>query len=243
MSAKLEPTDGEFPEIKPDERVMKMRCSGKGEALWARFTLLYPIIITSRKYLGHLLNGAAQDVEIMAVKVDGKMHKGLPSHVGAGVLDIIVQAKGSTSIEIELMCRVDLAAGDEPAEAESVADAIARLEAEPEAEHEPRPEDPPVRPPPVDPRGETKPRPELEMLPQPDLLTAEGPFPADLPPEVAAQATADLSKMLLGPDMDEATRKSLQAFIDADGDPTETLRGMAPEADAPERKRKLEPVA
>ena len=239
MSEKLQPTDGDFPEIKPNERVMKMRCTGKGEALWARFTLLYPVIITSRKYLGHLLNGAAQDVDIMAVKFDGKMHKGLPSHIGAGVLDIIVQSKGATSIEVELMCRIDLAAAGKPADAESVADAIAALEAEVEAadSHKPRPEDPPMRPKPVDPRGE---------LPQFDPITPDGPFPSDLPPEVAAAATEQVQNMLNAKVLDEKNRAAMQAFIDADGDPTDMLRSTVSQdstvefgqADAP----KLEPV-
>lgn len=221
---KLKPTQGEIPDIDPAQRGMKLRCTGKGEALWAHFDLLYPIIITSRKYLGHLLNGAAQDVDVMAVKVDGKMHKGLPSHVGAGALDIIVQSKGATSIELVLMCRIDPTAGEEPADAESVTDAVAALEAEAAdeqaaADHKPRPEDPPMRPKPADPRNI-----ELEHVPESELLSAEGPFPTPLPPEVAAAATEQLQNMLDGKSADETSRRAMQAFVDADGDPTEALK-------------------
>lgn len=242
MSAKLEPTIGEIPEIKPEERVMKLRCVGKGEALWARFDLMYPIIITARKYLGHLANGAAQNVEVMAVKVNGQMNAGLPSHVDAGRLDIIVQAKGSTSIEIELIARIEPETVGVAASASQVADAIAALEDEVNAERDAQkggnPEDPAPRPPPVDPRGLDA------LLPTAPLQVAsneDGVFPLDCPPEVAAQATLSLSALLKAKDMDDATRLSVQAFVDADGDPSETLRKDAAKSKRA-RVRETEPV-
>lgn len=244
MSTKLQPTQGEIPEIEPAQRVMKLRCVGKGEALWAHFDLLFPIVITSRKYLGHLPNGAAQDVEVMAVKVDGKMHKSLPGIVGPGKLDIIMQGKGSTSIELELMCRIEAEVVGEPAEAGSVESAIEELTRQ---EHKPRPEDPAMRPRAVDPRPKLEVR---DIMPDGDLLSVgDGPFPVDLPPAVAAKATEDLKDMMVDGDMDDATRKSLQAFIDADGDPTQFLQNVSQGStvdfgrnDDASRKGKLESV-
>lgn len=215
MTSKLQPTIGEIPEINPEERRMKLRCTGKGEALWAHFDLLYPIIITSRKFLGRLHGGASQDVEIMAVKIGGEMRTALPSHIGPGAIDIIVQAKGSVGIEIELNCRVEPQTEGESAESESVADAVAAL-----TESVTRPEDPAARPGPVDPR---------KLLPAPPMQVVEGPFPPGLPPAVAAQATENLNEMLNAGDMDESTRASITAFMEAGGDPTDTLAAATPQ--------------
>lgn len=233
MTTKLQPTMAEIPEIQPEQRTFKMRCTGKGEALWARFELLYPVIITSRKFLGHLANGAAQDCELITVQVGGKMHKAMPSHVGPGTVDLILQAKGSTGIEVVLSCRVEPQTAGEPATFSSVEEAAARLKAtieggppldEVKAAFERRPEDPAPRPPPVDPRSEAR-RVALELsASQPDIAAADGPF-ADLPPEVTREATANLQELLSAKNMDDATKKSIEAFIEADGDPTETLRG------------------
>ncbi len=228
MSTKLQPTLAEIPEIQPEQRTMKMRCTGKGEALWARFELLYPIVITSRKFLGHLANGAAQDCEIIAVSVGGKMLKALPSHVGPGNVDVILQAKGSTGIEVVLSCRIEPQTAGEAASSDAVDDAVAAL-TEMTTKVEARPEDPAPRPPPVDPRARLV----LESS-SPDLLSGEGPF-GDLPPAVAAQATENLQDLLDAKNLDPETKASIQAFLDADGDPTATLK-------AAQGKREMEPV-
>lgn len=230
MAKKLEPTIAEIPEIDAKASSMKMRCTGKGEALWAQFQLLYPVIITSRSFLGRLANGAGMDCEIMAVKVDGKMHEALPSHVGPGNLDIILQAKDATGIEVCLSCRIEPQTAGEAAEVGSVADAVERLGAEP------RPEDPDPPPPPTDPR-ETARRIELESVDNTDQLSSGGPFPMDLTPDVAAQATESLQNLLTAKDLTPAVQMSIEAFVDADGDPTAMLR-----ADTEKRRRELEPA-
>lgn len=226
MAKKLEPIIAEVPEIDAKARTLKMRCTGKGEALWARFQLLYPVIITSRSFLGRLANGAGMDCEIMAVKVDGKMHKALPSHVGPGNLDIILQAKGATGIEICLSCRIEPQTAGDAADADAVDDAVKALAAESRQEQNPK-----------EPEGETARRIELESVENTDQLASGGPFPMDLTPEVAAQATESLQHLLTAKDMDDATRASVRAFVEADGDPAAMLRG-----EAAKRRRKLVPA-
>lgn len=220
---KLEPTLAIIPEIDPKKQTMKMVCTAKGEAIWARFELLYPVIITSRKWLGHLATGASQDVEIIAVKVGDKMLKALPSHVGPGDIDIIAKAKGSTGITITLTCRVEPQTAGEPADEVSVDAAVAELTASVPR----RPEDPAPRPTPADPRADpftTGRNIELEPAENPDLAGSDGPFGV-VSPEVAKNATEELQNLLKAENMDDATRESIKNFVDSDGDPTETLKG------------------
>lgn len=212
---KLKPTLALIPEIDSNKQTMKMVCTAKGEAIWARFELLYPIIITSRKWLGHLPTGASQDVEIIAVKVGDKMLKALPSHVGPGDIDIIARAKGSTGITITLTCRVEPQTAGESTDAGSVDAAVAELAASVPS----RPEDPAPRPPPADPR-----RIELESAQNPVVSDSDAPFEG-LTPEVAKNATEELQSLLVAENMDDATRKSIKNFVESGGDPTETLKG------------------
>lgn len=227
MSNGLQITHGEIPDITPGKREMKLRCTGKGEALHARWTFLFPIVITSRALVGKLGDETLQNVEIMGVRCGGEMHKAIPSYVEAGNLDIIVQSPGAETISIVMSCRIEAHAGDETGSVDAVADAVAALEessfGEADASDEASAADGKSQPKRRMDWGVNARRIGLESVEVPEQLGSDGPMPV-VTPEMAEQATADLEGLLASREMDPATKASVEAFLAADGDPTGALK-------------------
>lgn len=110
----MEPTEGTITVKDRKKGTLVATCEAQGDAIWARWTFLYPVVVTSRKFVAHK-GGETQDVSIETVippfgdepERDPEYGEDVPRYLRTGELNILAQSPGADSIEIELTCRID----------------------------------------------------------------------------------------------------------------------------------------